>query len=489
MRATGLHGQFAFFTPITDAVALATGQAGPQWIVAAEVGVWAHPTYGDVEINAEDIQRMFDNFASGVHPPKPQELPVDFEHLSVKKDRKPGDGIAAGWIQDVELREDGTQLWALVDWTDDAREKIRKKQYKGFSPLFHPNWRAHGKGQVGMTLLGGALTNYQTIPSCVVTCSLDPADVRRLATATDLPYGDRETRVREALTAKFPIQYKAGEPDYTSYVWPRFVFEDRVAFERFGKTWEIAYTFNEDLSVTFDGEPYEVLVTTSPVIAASTIPNEENDMKTFKTKNAKGEDVEIPLDSLGALSLDILAEAVPAVKDLRAKVPTEGTKVVSAVEFDSLTSTVQALSASVETLSADNKRLKDEGAANKAKAIDAEITGLVSSGKMLPADVEFMKSLASTNEELYTARVTALKAAQPVIKLDTVHSVDGRPANGTGPVFEFDSLVTAAKTADPKLSFADAVRKVAAENPALATARNRALSVPIGTGGIPMTSA
>lgn len=498
MRVSALGGNFAFFTPINEsAVRFAADGTTPErvWILGAAEGVWWNPRHGEVPISNEDIRRMFSNFREGNHPPRgtAQELPIDYEHLSVKPDRKPGDGAAAGWIRDVDLRRnselDRDELWLAVEWNEDGAEAVKKKKYKGFSPLFHPNWTTHGSRELGITLLGGALTNYQTIPDCVVTCSLDPesatlAVAREFAASVDqLPYSERERRVREALEARYPMAYRDGSPDYASYTYVRDVYEDRVIFTRSSKTFEQSYTYNADLSVAFEGEPREVVVEYSPIAASLT------GERIMKVKNAKGEEVEIPASSFAGFTLDALAAEIPAVKEAVSKIPGAGTKVVQATEFDTLSTQVTSLSATVNDLSTRATKAEADLKVAREKERDAVIDGLLASGKITPADKDHLVELSTEAPALFEKRVTALKAAAPVIALGQEHGRTGAPATGNA-ITMFDAAVAAEKTADPTIAkdTAEAVKRAAAKNPDLARARNVALALPVGAGGVPMTS-
>jgi phage I-like protein len=455
-------GQFATYAPI-NVTAFAGATAEGVWQLAAKVGVWFNQRAGEVELTFDDIATMYSNFKNGLYPKSPQQLPVDYEHLSVQKDRKPGDGKAAGWIADVDLRAEGNELWALVNWNADAKTAITNGEYKGFSPLFSGDWVTHGKKHLGVTLLGGALTNYQTIPDCVVTCSLDP---RMMASVADLPYTDREERVREALTARFPPAYRDGGIDYQSYVYARWVWEDRVTFSRGGRTFEIAYHFNDDLSITFEGNEYEVTVNTTPVTALS-------GGIVMKVKNAQGQEVDIPAASFAALTLDNLSE-IPAVKELRAKVPAEGARVVDVKTFDSLSLSVTTLDATVKALSSENEKLKTQAATSAAKAVEAEIDSVISAGKALPADKPFLIKLSNTSTELYEERMTAIKAIdKPIIKLDTEH---GTGATGTTPsaIVAMENAIVEERKLDPKIDTAEAVSRISKKNITLVDAYNRA---------------
>jgi phage I-like protein len=57
------------------------------------------------------------------------DLVIDYEHQSLNGERAP----AAGWIKDLEARDDG--LWALVDWTQQAADYLAQREYRYFSPV------------------------------------------------------------------------------------------------------------------------------------------------------------------------------------------------------------------------------------------------------------------------------------------------------------------------------------------------------------------
>jgi phage I-like protein len=390
------------FTPIAlSADDLST--PGAKWVPLVIAGNWYNLKRGEVEITSDDLARMLSNFKSGLYPPPPQQLPIDYEHLSMSPNRKPGDGIAGGWIQDLEIRENGNELWALVEWTDAARDHITKKHYKGLSPVFHPNYIAHGKKEIGVTLMGGGLTNYQTIPGCLAA-SQDPA----------------------------------------------FVFAE----------------FEESES------------STDPV-AASLLG--DSIMK-LKTKN--GQEVELDPAALGALTLDALSE-IPAVKSLRDRADASTT---TATELDTLKGTVTTLSNELNTLKTKNTELQEQATAARALAIENEITGLVATGRILPKEKDHFVKLAQASPELYADMIKARKESDPLVKIGA-ESGAGGGGQSQNAVVMFENAVEEFRTKNPKADFATALAAVAREKPELAKARNIALSLPVGPGGVAMIQA
>ena len=81
------------------------------------------------------------------------DLVIDYEHQSLQGERAP----AAGWIKDLEARDDG--LWARVDWTQQARDYLEKKEYRYFSPVL----RLDPATRRPLALLHVGLTNVPAI--------------------------------------------------------------------------------------------------------------------------------------------------------------------------------------------------------------------------------------------------------------------------------------------------------------------------------------
>lgn len=145
--------------PSLITLAASAGTDAPRsWIQLARTGSFVSNRYGKFSITSSDLSTMLKNF-NEITPKAPTELPVDFDHLSMDP-QKPGDGAAAGWMKRLELREDGEELWAEVEWTPDAAEMIRKKAYRFISPSFVKD-HVHKDGrEIGTTLLAAAITNH-----------------------------------------------------------------------------------------------------------------------------------------------------------------------------------------------------------------------------------------------------------------------------------------------------------------------------------------
>jgi phage I-like protein len=87
------------------------------------------------------------------------------------------DKVAAGWIEDLDIRGDG--LWMLNSWTARARRHILADELRYLSPTFSENAtdRATGKPQ-GPTLFGAGLLNdpfLQELPRVAASAVPPPA--------------------------------------------------------------------------------------------------------------------------------------------------------------------------------------------------------------------------------------------------------------------------------------------------------------------------
>lgn len=128
------------------------------WIQLARTGTFTSTHYGKFAITKDDLATMLHNFTE-ITPKAPTELPIDYDHLSMNP-KAPGDGVAAGWMKKLELRENGEELWAEVEWTSDGAERIAKQEYRFVSPSFVKD-HVHKDGKkIGTTLLAAAITNH-----------------------------------------------------------------------------------------------------------------------------------------------------------------------------------------------------------------------------------------------------------------------------------------------------------------------------------------
>jgi hypothetical protein len=118
------------------------------WVQALPVGEYSHPTYGAIKVTPERVAQ----FANNVNVrTRGTDLDIDYDH-------KDYSGKAAGWVKAASAKQDG--LWIQVEWTEDAYNSLKKREYRYFSPEFADEWE-HPKTKVKYkdVLFGGALTN------------------------------------------------------------------------------------------------------------------------------------------------------------------------------------------------------------------------------------------------------------------------------------------------------------------------------------------
>jgi phage I-like protein len=95
-----------------------------------------------------DAQAVLDAFAANG-----ADLPIDYDHQSLTAEEKAGPVPAAGWIKELQAREDG--IWARVEWTPRAAELLVHKEYRYLSPVF----RYQAKDGRVVALSGAGLTH------------------------------------------------------------------------------------------------------------------------------------------------------------------------------------------------------------------------------------------------------------------------------------------------------------------------------------------
>lgn len=121
----------------------------PQEVQILRTGKFNHPTYGEFEITSQILAEMKANFESKI---RGVDVAFDYFHESDKE--------ASAWVTGLELREGDQELWATVDWTPKAQQKLADRELRYFSPDFSFQWTDPEKGVTfNNVLFGGALTN------------------------------------------------------------------------------------------------------------------------------------------------------------------------------------------------------------------------------------------------------------------------------------------------------------------------------------------
>ncbi len=139
-----INGTSAF-----SAIQLAEGQKVPNQVQVLRVGKFNHPKYGAFEITPLVLAEMKSNFENNI---RGVDISFDYFHDSDKE--------ASAWVKELTLKENGTELWATVDWTPTAERKLSDRELRYFSPDFTFKWEDPEKGNTyNNVLFGGGLTN------------------------------------------------------------------------------------------------------------------------------------------------------------------------------------------------------------------------------------------------------------------------------------------------------------------------------------------
>jgi hypothetical protein len=122
------------------------GQVTSSWVHALPLGEYIHPVFGKISVTPDKVKRFADNVKNKVRGIDPS---INYNHNN--------EDVASGWVKDAEPRDTG--LWLFVEWTKNAVEKIKNKEYRYFSAEYHDKWKNAEGQEVQDVLFGGALTN------------------------------------------------------------------------------------------------------------------------------------------------------------------------------------------------------------------------------------------------------------------------------------------------------------------------------------------
>lgn len=129
------------------------------------------------------------------------EIVVDYDHQSVfgAKDGVGGTARAAGWIKELQVRDDG--IWGRVEWTASAKTSIEAGEYRYLSPVI-----PHRKDGSIILILNAALTNTPALDLTAAAASAlfptaEGTDMEKILTALGLAKGSGEDAVLTAINA------------------------------------------------------------------------------------------------------------------------------------------------------------------------------------------------------------------------------------------------------------------------------------------------
>ena len=116
-------------------------------------GEFVHPDYGTLNIDKDILSQMVDNFDNKI---RGIEIAIDYTH-----DNETGESPAACWIKSLEVRDtdNGSALFAKVEFTPKGKELVQEKEYKYASADFAINYATESGEHIPYVLRGGTLTN------------------------------------------------------------------------------------------------------------------------------------------------------------------------------------------------------------------------------------------------------------------------------------------------------------------------------------------
>jgi phage I-like protein len=135
-------------TALCASLPLAAGGGAPEWVQLM-------PRPADGRLEAADGRKWHLGDAAKVVAASGRpgvDLVFDYEHQTHLATENGQPAPAAGWIKELQARQDG--IWARVEWTDKARRMIEAREYRYLSPTF-----SHAKDGEVLQILSAALTN------------------------------------------------------------------------------------------------------------------------------------------------------------------------------------------------------------------------------------------------------------------------------------------------------------------------------------------
>lgn len=194
----------------------------PEWLRLLPLGqvnlVDGRPSF---EVDPESLAGMVKAYED-----RGTDLVIDYEHQSLTGGQAP----AAGWIKDLEVREDG--LWVQVEWTGQAEEYLKRREYRYFSPVL----RLDPATRRPQELMNVALTNIPAIQGlsplvakwggealAAMTSQVkswpEPLEITTSQGASDFEACKEKNKWAEELKARLGLKPEAQESD----LWQRSV--------------------------------------------------------------------------------------------------------------------------------------------------------------------------------------------------------------------------------------------------------------------------
>jgi len=167
-----------------------------KWYLVIPKGSFKHPMHGDLNFDDQFIAELKQNYDTKV-------LGETRPFVDVNHDQ----GEAMGWINELNIREDG--LYALIEWTEKGAGLIKAGSFKFFSPWIGPYTNPQTGETFKRVLRGGALTNVPFLKM------LPPMELKEAGVTCDIKLSELEDKmdILEALKKALGLTEDVKEED------------------------------------------------------------------------------------------------------------------------------------------------------------------------------------------------------------------------------------------------------------------------------------
>jgi len=118
-----------------------------------KTGTFFDPRYGEFTFNPGHLLKLKENHEKKV---RRIDIALDFSHETEQR--------AAAWFKNLTIENNGSTLFAEVDWTPVGEKSVAEKEFRYISPDIMPNYKDNETLETfGPVLMGAALTNRPVI--------------------------------------------------------------------------------------------------------------------------------------------------------------------------------------------------------------------------------------------------------------------------------------------------------------------------------------
>ena len=250
----------------------ASTNIGIENVQLLKIGTFKYPDIpnGQFTITSETLRVMKANFDTNVRRLSGKEIAVDYSHKSGAE--------ASGWINAIELRENDSQMWATINWTANAAQKITEREFRYISADIVFGYIDNETGvNHGPVLMGAGLTNRPHIKDMEIILNEKPIikgvgimDFEQLLEAVNQLGDEEKAKVLSMLAPKKDEQL--AEKDVELEKKDAMIKESEVTLASMTKELEEVKKSNVELSekitLTEKNIKFDVLLSEGKVVPA-----------------------------------------------------------------------------------------------------------------------------------------------------------------------------------------------------------------------------